>query len=180
MQNLAVARKYARALFQAALESPTGEKIALDMDSLLALGEDDPAFLKFLLAPEVPAEQKGAFLATIFEPRVDVAVYGLLRLLLEKGRMNELTGIARVFRTLWEEHKGIVRVDVETSTLLPEDQEARLRDELEKFSGKQVILEKKTNPSILGGIIVHYKDKILDRSIRRGLKDLAESLLEAS
>ena len=180
MQNLAIARKYAKALFQAALESPNGERIAADMDALLALEQEDPAFLKFILAPEVPTEQKSAFLASVFEPRVDAAVTGLLRLLLEKGRMDELGNVAGVFRTLWEEHKGIVRVDVETSVPLPEDQETRLREELQKLSGTQVILEKKTNPSILGGIIVHYKDKIIDRSIRRGLKDLTESLLEAS
>ena len=65
---------------------------------------------------------------------------------------------------------------LETFSPLDPQQRDRLAAELGGLSGQQVILETKVNPDILGGIIVTYRDKILDRSIRRGFKDLSETL----
>ena len=42
-----------------------------------------------------------------------------------------------------------------------------------------MILEKRVDPTILGGVIVFLGPKIIDRSLRRGLKQLAENLLQA-
>ncbi len=59
------------------------------------------------------------------------------------------------------------------------DQEARLKRELDRITRKDVILEKRVDPTILGGVIVFLGPKIIDRSLRRGLKQMAENLLQA-
>ena len=177
MQNLAVARKYAQALFGAAQKAGNLERVGQDVASLANLETEDPAFMQFLLSPQAMSDQKHAFIKAVFEDRIDVSVVGALRLLVEKGRIQELPAICREFQSLWEEHKGLVRVQVETLLPLSSDQEERLKDELQRLSGHEVILEKKTNKAMIGGIIVYYRDKIIDKSIRRGLRQLNEALM---
>lgn len=179
MLNVAVARKYARALFEASLKAGTAERVNADLESLLSLHQADPGVLKFLVSPDVDTEQKHAFLMTVFGGKIDGMVMGFLRLLVDKGRIVNLPGICTEFRALSEEHRGFVRARVETAVPMQPEQETRLVGELARISGKQVILEKRVNPSILGGAVVHLGGKIIDRSVRRGLRVLSDSLLAA-
>jgi F-type H+-transporting ATPase subunit delta len=135
--------------------------------------------MRFFLSPEAMAHQKHAFIQAVFEGRVDASVVGALRLLVDKGRSRELPAICREFRRLWEEHQGLVRVQVQTAFPLAQDQEERLKNELQKLSGLDVILEKKINKAMIGGIIVLYRDKIIDNSVRRGLRQLREAMMAA-
>jgi F-type H+-transporting ATPase subunit delta len=176
MQDPALARKYAKALFDAAASRNAVDPVVDGMESLRSLEVEDAAFQRFLISPEVRMDHKLEFLEAVFRPRVHELVAGLLRLLVEKGRIAILPDLLEEFRILAEEARGIVRIQVETALPLADDQAGRLREELESLSGKQVILEKKTNRALLGGIVVHYHDKILDRSVRRGLKNLSEAL----
>jgi len=178
MQNPAIARKYAKALFEASRKQANTERVDADINSLLDLLGEDPAFLGYLLSPEVSTDRKHGFVNDVFKPRVDIMVLGFLRLLVDKARIGSLPAICREYRTLSEEARGVIRVGVETAMPLPKDQGDRLRKELSDLSAEsvEVILETKVNPAILGGMIVHYRDQILDRSVRRGLKTLAEAL----
>ena len=176
MQDPALPRKYARALFEAARNREALDPVLDGMESLRSLDVADAAFLRFLMSPEVRTDHKLSFLDTVFKPRVHELVAGLLRLLVEKGRIAILPDILEEFRELAEEARGILRIQVETALPLADDQADRLRQELESLSGNKVILEKKTNAAIIGGIVVHYRDKILDRSVRRGVRNLSEAL----
>jgi F-type H+-transporting ATPase subunit delta len=104
---------------------------------------------------------------------------GFLRLLVDKGRIVNLPGICSEFRRLSEEHRGFLRAQVEIAAPMLDEQERKLMDELARISGKKILLEKRVNPAILGGAIVHLGGKIIDRSVRRGLRTLADSLLTA-
>ena len=179
MLDIAVARKYARALFEASLKQGNTDRVNGDLEAILALRDEDPAFLKFLVSPDVPTEQKHEFIRAVFESKIDPMLAGFLRLLVDKGRIVNLPGICVEFRNLSEEHRGMIRARVETAVPLSASHEQRLVDELAKLSGKQIILEKRVTPRILGGVIVHLGDRIIDRSVRRGLRKLSESLLGA-
>lgn len=177
MQDLSVARKYAQALFGAAQQAGVLERVAADVDALARLETEEPSLMRFLVSPEAVAEQKHAFIQAVFSGRVDSAVVGVMRLLVDKGRIPLLPAICREFRGLWEEHQGLVRVEVQTAYPLASDQEERLKNELQRLSGQDVILEKRINKAMIGGIIVHYRDKIIDKSIRRGLRQLGEAMM---
>ena len=173
----AVSHKYARALFDEAVERGVAQRVSDDLVSLLELEEEEPAFLTFLLSPEVSEKQKIEFLRTVFGPRVDPLVVDFLHLLVEKGRMPFLASICRDYQGLFEEHQGLLRAKVLTAVPLDADRERRLKSELDRVTGKNVVLEKKVDPSILGGVVVHLGNKIIDRSLRRGLRELGRSLL---
>jgi len=179
MLDIAVARKYARALFEASTKQGNVERVHADLEAIDALRDEDPSFLGFLVSPEEPNDRKHAFIGAVFEPRVDPLVTGFLRLLVEKGRIVNLPAICVEYRTLSEEARGVLRAEVVTAVSLGEDHEARLREELGAISGKEILLEKRVDPAILGGVIVHLGEQIIDRSIRRGLRTMADALLAA-
>ncbi len=179
MQTGAIADKYAKALFAAAQDAGRVQKVAADMASLLRLRDEDPAFLNFLVSPEVGPEHKTAFILTVFGPRLDPLAVNFLRLLIDKGRIKLLAHTCGEFRRLTEEYRGLMRARVVSAAALDGEQEARIKRELDRITGKDVILDRHVDPALLGGVVVHLGTKIIDRSLRRGLKELSDSLLRA-
>jgi F-type H+-transporting ATPase subunit delta len=179
MLDIAVARKYANALFEASKKVGNTVRVAEDMEGLSALRADDPAFLKFLISPEVLNEHKHAFIKAVFESRLDPMAVNFLRLLVDKGRIGNLPAICEEFLRLSEESRGLIRARVETVFPLDDDQRRRLKTELDGISGMNVLIEERLNPALVGGIVVLMGDQIIDRSLRRGLKRMSEALLGA-
>jgi F-type H+-transporting ATPase subunit delta len=165
VRETAVAHKYVRALFDSAREEGTLDRVAGDMDALGRLETEDAAFLGFLVSPEVPTERKMEFLEAVFAPRLSGLAVDFLRLLVDKARIDLLPEMCREFAGLYEEHQGI--------------QEARLKAELDRLTGKQVVLEKRVDRELLGGVVVHLGNTIIDRSLRHGIKRMRETLLRA-
>ena len=179
MQESAVALKYARALFDSAVEEGKVDETAADVASVAALKKEDPTFLDFLVSPEVLTEHKLEFIDAVFAPRLIPLVANFLRLLVNKARINFLEEMCEEFERLAEEHKGKLRAQVLTAVPLEQDQEAKLKDRLNRITGKEILLEKRVDPQILGGMVVHLGNKILDGSLRHDLKRLRERLLHA-
>jgi F-type H+-transporting ATPase subunit delta len=177
MLTTVVSHKYARAMFDESVERGLTQKVADDLQALMDLRGEDPAFLNFLNSPEVLTEHKTEFIRSVFGSRLDRLTTDFLHLLVEKGRINFLPEICRDFAHLTEEHQGLLRAQVTSAVPLDAEQEGRLARELARVTGKKVVLEKKVDPSILGGVVVHLGTKIVDRSLRRGLKELAHNLL---
>ena len=98
-------------------------------------------------------------------------------LLLDKGRIVNLPDVARGYHTLVDEHANRVRATVTSARPLDPALEKRLKNALEQQSGKTVILEKKEDPSILGGVVTQLGDLVYDGSVRTQLAQMREQLL---
>jgi len=177
MAQTAVALKYAKALFDTALESGKLEVVTRDANFVRELREEDPAFLNFLISPEVLTEQKLEFVKTVFEPRLDPLTVNFIRLLIEKGRIDHLPGMREEFDRLQEEHQGRLKAQIMTAVPLSGEQESRLKVQLDRITGKNVEIEKQVDPAMIGGVVVHLGNTIIDRSLRYGLRQLEETLL---
>ena len=177
MARTAVALKYAKALFDTAVEDGKLDEVIRDADFVRQLREEDPAFLNFLISPQVLTESKMEFVKTIFEPRLDPLTVNFIRLLIEKGRIDHLPKIREEFDRLQEEYQGNLRAQVKTAVPLSGEQESRLKSQLDRITGKNVEIEKQVDPAMLGGVVVHLGNKIIDGSLRQGLRQLEESLL---
>jgi F-type H+-transporting ATPase subunit delta len=177
MSATAVAHPYARALFAEAKERERIDRVAADLKSLSDLEKEDPSFHDFLVSPEVLTENKRRFLETVFRPRMDPLSVDFLRLVVEKGRIDILPEIWREFELLVEEHRGVLQARVLTAVPLSGDQETRLKAQLDRLTGKNVVLKKVIDPAVVGGVVVHLGNKILDGSLRQGLDEIRRRLL---
>lgn len=176
MLTTTISHRYARAIFGAALEENKLPRVAADMEGLAALIQADPSFLHFLVTPEVLTDGKQEFIRTIFGARLDPMTTNFLILLVDKGRIVHLAEICEDMRRLFEDHQGVLRAEVFSAVALDAQQEARLKKELDRLTGKNVQLKKRLDPSVLGGVVVHLGSKIIDRSLRRGLRELGDRL----
>jgi len=100
-------------------------------------------------------------------------------LLLDKNRMENFRDIGEEFAELVEQEQGVMRAKVTTAIPLPDDLEKQLRDKLAGLTGKTMILEKRVDPAVLGGVKVVMGDKILDGTVRTNLDLLRKTLEKA-
>ncbi len=177
MRTTTISHRYARAIFGAALEENILSRVAGDLANVLTLHRRDPAFLNFLMTPEVLTDGKEEFIRAAFGSQLDPLTVNFLLLLMDKKRIAHLPGICEDVRKLYEEQQGLLRAEVLSAVPLDAAQEARLKQELDRLSGMDVRLEKRLDPSVLGGVVVHMGKQVIDRSLRRGLRELGDRLL---
>jgi F-type H+-transporting ATPase subunit delta len=178
MRETQVASRYALALFKITQKSGTTEMVATDLNQLKSYAAGHKGFLGFLLAPAVSDEDKVAFLRNLFTTRVAPQLLGFFELLLHKHRVNLLPDIANEFEELLEEHQGVIKTRVITAVYVSDEVKTRLKDKLEKLTGKKIEIIHKIDRSIIGGIIVYLHNRVIDKSVRHELKLLRHDLLQ--
>lgn len=167
-----VAKRYASALFQEALERKVLEDIARDMQMLVASIRNSRELNHFLKSKIIPGKKKGEALSALFSAAVHPLTNDLIRLLLEKRREAHLLAIALWYDTLYKKEKGLIDVDVHVVYSLGEEQVETLRLSLEKKTGKKVFLRFIEDPDLKGGMTIRIDDTVIDGSIRHKLQQL--------
>lgn len=179
MTSSAVFLRYARALADVALESGQEEAVARDLEIYREIFRAVPELLPAFDSPAVPREAKDRLLAALLErhPVCRIAA-NFLRVLLENHRLRHFDEICRRYVRVVNERKGIVFAQVRSAAALSgEDMEA-LRAGLARATGKKIALETRTEPDLLGGVIVQIGSTVYDGSIRTQLEELRRRLAE--
>ncbi len=171
-----MAKRYAKALLEAAAEAGALEQVAADVETL------SPHFVGkevagFFANPAVPRARKEAALTAAAEraaaSRISV---NLLRLLLARGRVGLLPDIARLFRDLADERTGRVRAEVTAAVPLPAASLEALAARLSAATGRQVHLIPRVDPTVLGGLVARVGSTLYDASLRTQLRRMREVL----
>jgi F-type H+-transporting ATPase subunit delta len=177
IRDRGVAGRYAQALFAAAVKAGEAEIVLEDYRSLEEVYRRDPALGEFLEAPDVLTADKVRLVHSLLDGRAAELLVRFLLLMLQKKRIQHFPLAFAHYRTLVEEHLGMLAAQVVTAVPLPREQAEALRLKLEKLSGKKIRLEETVEPAIVGGIIVRLGEQTCDASIRHRLGELRDLLL---
>ncbi len=180
MRDRKVATRYAGALLASAREAGILDGVAESFAAVLAVVRDNRDLVTFLYSPQVPEAEKKKLLRDVFGGKIEDLLLTFFYLLLDKNRIENLQDIGEAFADLVEKEHGVLRAGVITAVPLGEDLEASLRDKLAAMTGKSVILEKKIDPRVIGGVCVTLEDKILDGTVRANLDRLRKQLGKAA
>jgi F-type H+-transporting ATPase subunit delta len=173
-----IARRYAKALLAIGIKQQSYDAIGKELDRAADTVTRSPELRHVLANPVFPVEKRRLVLEELARRlALSKTVRNFVMLLLDKGRIDKLPDIARAHRALVDEHAGRVRAVVISARPLDPALEARLKSALEKQSGKTVILEKREDASIVGGLVTQLGDLVLDGSVRTQLADLRDELL---
>jgi len=175
-----LARRYASALFAAAKKLGQVEQVDRDLAAVVELLEVNRDLRGFLTSPHVLPAHKDEMIKTALGSRVQTVMVHFLQLLLDKKRFNLLDDVARSFRHMADEHRGVVVANVAAPSPLTEAQLQRLKERLMKMTGKTVELKCSIETEMLGGIKVVLGDRLLDGSVRNALSDLRDELRAVS
>jgi len=179
MREERVAKRYARALFNAAVHRQAVDEVNEALQQLLNTLNEQPPLRTLLLNPLIPRERKQQMVQEAIARHTHPLLASLLSVLVDKRRERLLPQVAREYVELRDEHVGILRVQAMTAYPLDSDQEQALVRSLERRTSKTVVLQTQVDPSLIGGIVVRIGDTIIDGSVRGQLLRLRQYLLNA-
>lgn len=178
MSESAVSLRYARAIFELSLE--TGEDLGPFRD-FAATYKGSPELRSILDNPMVDSVQRTAILDTVAE-RLGVrgAALNAIRLLASRHKLRALPGISAQLGNLSDRHAGIVRATVTSAQPLPDSVYQRIESELATAVGRKIVIERKQDPTLIGGIVTRIGDNTIDGSIRGRLNEVERQLLQSA
>lgn len=178
-----VADEYAAALFNVAQQRGQTDDILHALHDLLIALRRIPEIGIAFTDPAVGRDNRERAIVRILEHRVSPLLVDFLLLVNRNDRLHLLESIILAYRNRYEEASKHVRVKVRSATPLHEDQQQRLRQQLLTSltpTPREVILETKLDPELLGGIVVQVGDRVYDYSVRTRLESIRRKLLERS
>ena len=172
-----LARRYARALFAVGREEGQTRRILEEAERFVKLVVETPLLREVMEADHINRQDKIAALEASLGPNGYLpSTRNFLFLLVDKRRMNILSPIVTELRRLIEQSEGIERVEVLVPMPLSGTQRALLESVLEGETGKQVVLEEKVDPDVLGGMVVKVGSTVYDGSARTQIRQIREIL----
>ena len=171
---------YAEALFEAAREREALEEVLNDLQEFVTALRENEELRLFFYGGQVPERQKRKAIEGLTED-MTASTTNFLKVLSDNGREEILEDVLRQYEELVKEHLGKIEVEVTTAVELSEDAERRLKERLGKvLEGREVILETRVDPDLLGGAVFRFGGRMMDGSIRGRLESLREGMLERS
>ena len=168
-----LAGRYALAVFELAQEERAVETVAADFATLKQLMADSPDLTRLIRAPVFSrAEQAAGMNGVLHRMEASPLTRRFILLLASKRRLFALQDIIRAYRRLVAKQKGEIAAQVTSARPLSDDETAELKSILRSKLSKDVNLEARVDPSLLGGLIVKVGSRMIDSSLRTKLNGL--------
>ncbi|MFN3921073.1 MAG: ATP synthase F1 subunit delta [Caldimicrobium sp.] len=179
MRALAIALKYAKGLFIAAKELNKVEEFGKELRELMKVLKENPEVLQVLQNPVYPPDIKMEILQELVRfYKVSSELERFLVLLVERRRIQYIEEIVLMYQTLLDEELGVARGEVISAFALSEEEKKVLEEALKEVLKKEVILEVKVDPEIIGGVKVKIGDYIWDGSLKSQLEKFKEIIIK--
>ncbi|KAF5946601.1 hypothetical protein HYC85_016829 [Camellia sinensis] len=174
-----VSGNYASALYLAAVKANALDKVESELLDLVEASKKSPTFSQFMKDLSVRADIRVKAIQEICaEAKFSDLTKNFMAVLAENGRLRHLEAIAKRFIELTMAQRGEVKAIVTTVIPLPTEEEKELKETLQDIigQGKKVKVEQKIDPSILGGLVVEFSQKVFDMSIRTRARQMERFL----
>jgi F-type H+-transporting ATPase subunit delta len=177
MAELSVVRRYARALFDTALQMEQIDQVEQDLKAVDQLLRAEPRLERVLRAPTISGPRKQEVVRRAFEGRVGALTLRFLNLTVNRRREDILGGVYREYQRLANEHRNLLPVEAVSAVPLLDEEREALGRALAQRTGKRIMLRVSTDPALMGGVVVRMGDTIIDSSVRTRLEQLRDRLL---
>lgn len=175
-----LAGRYASALFELAEEQNVTRQVGDDLGAFKRMLDQSGDLQALCRNPVFTAEQQ---LAAISELVAKAGISGIsanfLKLLASKRRLFAVGEMIRGFEALVDAKNGVVKAEVTVPAALSEANKAAVLEALKGVtSAKNIALNEKIDPSIIGGLIVKIGSKMVDASLRTKLNSIKLAMKE--
>jgi F-type H+-transporting ATPase subunit delta len=176
-----MAGRYAGALFELALDNKTVDAVKKDLDSFDALVSSSADLNRLIRSPAFDAdEQLKALSAILAKAGITGLAANFLRVITTNRRLFAVRDMIRAYRALVARHKGEVTAQVTVAEKLNDKNLDALKSALKSVTGgKDIDLDVKIEPAIIGGLIVKVGSRMVDSSLRTKLNSIKLAMKEA-
>lgn len=180
MVNHAVARRYARALFELAQEKGQLDQVERELGMVAEMIRTNPRLRWVMDDVMTSTEVKSHLIAQLFTGKVSDLVLHFLLVVVRKRREANIPEMYRAYVDLANDARGIVEVEVRSAVPLDEEIVRNLERKLVARLGKRVKFQTQVAPELIGGLVVRVDDTLMDGSVRTRLARMRERLIRAN
>jgi len=176
--NEALARRYAAALADVALEERNADVIEAGLDSFADVFFESDDLRNFLESPGISPESKRRAIEEIVERMgLSPALRNFICIIVDHRRTEMLREITAAFRAELNARLGIADAEVTSARALTHAEKKELTAALEQRTGKKIEASFRQDETLLGGAVVRVGSTIYDGSVREQLDRLRERLV---
>ena len=181
MTSRAAGARYARALVDVARKEGDIDQAGRDLAAFAQLVAGHDQLPRVFSNPAIPAPRKRAVVEQLLARggALSPIVAKLLLLLADRDRLAILPEIAAAYQDRMMVHAKVVRAEVVTAIGLPADRVDALKQGLARATGREVQLETRVDPAIIGGAVTRIGSTVYDGSVTRQLEKMKEALTGA-
>ena len=176
MNDSKISVRYARALFQSALEKKILDNVYQDMifiSEICKIAETK----EFLNSPIIVPSKKEAIFHKMLGDNVEKITLSIIDLIVKNGRESFIPAIARVFIHETKKFKGITESVLTTAVKVDDKVKKQITDLISDVFKTKVELKEIIDPEIVGGFILQVDDNLIDASIRNKLRKIKKELI---
>jgi F-type H+-transporting ATPase subunit delta len=176
-----IANRYARALADVITERRETNEVVAELNRFARLMAEHSQLRDVFASPVLAVERKRAVLDELLS-RMNLrqTTGNFLQLLLSNSRLHDLDQMLSALSSELDVRTNIVSAEVITAREISEQEQARLRDKLKAATGKDVRLQFRADPAIIGGVIARIGSLVYDGSIKSQLAQMKQRLMNAS
>jgi F-type H+-transporting ATPase subunit delta len=174
-----VAGRYATALFELALEAGAVDSVLADLGKFERLLDQSVDLARLVRSPMFTADvQSKALAAVLDKAEIGGLAAGFLHVVTSNRRLFAVRDIIKAYAALVAQHKGEVTAQVTVAEPLSASHRDEIRNTLNAVTGKNVQVDVKIDPSIIGGLVVKLGSRMVDSSLRTKLNALRHAMKE--
>jgi F-type H+-transporting ATPase subunit delta len=175
-----MAGRYATALFDLASETNAVDAVKADLEKFDGMIAESADLLRLVRSPVFSTDEQQQGLGAVLDR---AGIGGLaakfLKLVTANRRLFAVRDMIRGFRKIVAQHKGEATAEVTVAEELKDEHVEALRAALKAVSGKDVSLDIKIDPAIIGGLVVKLGSRMVDTSLRTKLNAIRHAMKEA-
>jgi F-type H+-transporting ATPase subunit delta len=175
-----VSGRYATALFELARDEKSIDAVKADLDRFEAMLADSADLTRLVRSPVFSADAQSRAVAAVLERAEMTGTSAkFLKVLTANRRLFAVSDVIRAFRALVARFRGEATAEVTVAEQLNDRNLDALKTALKSVTGKDVALNVKVDPSIIGGLVVKLGSRMVDSSLRTKLNSIKHAMKEA-
>lgn len=177
--NLLIAARYAKSLIELSKNSElNNSQVHKNLENIKVILEESNELYMALVNPVISAGDKEEVIQTVFVNDTDEILRNFLKLLVKKNRFNLIFDIIKIYNNMLDKLNNVSKVEVTSAIELSEECREQIKNKLQEILNKEIIINYKTNDSIIAGLIFKMGDNIFDTSISGKLNKFKKAIMK--
>ena len=171
-----LAREYGEGLYALCAEENLTADMLSDLQALKRLFREQPDFIRLLSNMSLSKQERVDILDRALRGQVHPYLLNFLKILCERNALYEFEGCEGAFRESFNRDHAVVEAAVTTPEKLSEQQREKLLQKLREMTGKTVHLSEKTDPAVIGGVLLEMNGQRYDNTVRHRLEEIHRAM----